>query len=73
MQTMKPKPGFVVEVPALPKCDFCGRDARYDFRTSKGPWAYGCDEHWRAWGSGSLGVGIGQMLITHEEVEGAED
>lgn len=69
MQTMKPKPGFVVEVSSLPKCDFCEREARYDFRTRMGPWAHGCDEHWTLYGTGRLGVGSGQMLITHEEVE----
>jgi hypothetical protein len=68
MGKIKPRRGFVVVVPHLPICDFCGVTARYDFKTRSGPWAYGCDAHWKEHGSG-LGEGIGQMLIVPEEAE----
>ena len=47
----------------LPKCDFCDKRAKYDFRTVYGPWAYGCETHYlqnRA--NPTLGTGKGQKL-----------
>lgn len=47
-------------------CDFCkqvGRSklARYDGKTTMGPWAYMCSAHMGSYGVG-LGVGRGQKL-----------
>jgi hypothetical protein len=38
------------------------RRANYDGKTTFGPWAYMCDEHFRQFGVG-LGTGRGQLLI----------
>lgn len=72
MEKMKPKKGFVVVVPGIPKCDFCDQPGRYDFKTIWGPWAHGCDEHWVTYRAmPTLGVGIAQMWVTHEEADDA--
>lgn len=57
-----PKPHTQVVVLRLPKCDFCGKDARYDGKTEMGPWANMCPQHFRMYGVG-LGSGRGQKLI----------
>ena len=60
--------GRIVTVRELPRCDFCaieGTDvaAEYDFRTKHGPWANGCERHWRVnRASSQLGTGHGQLL-----------
>ena len=51
-----------VEMPGLPKCDFCKEDAEYDGRTTSGPWAYMCKQHFTEHGVG-LGMGKGQHLV----------
>ena len=65
-----------VEVSKLPQCDFCKQDpavlyqeARYDFRTKMGPWAYGCREHFKQHGI-KLGLGFGQELILSGDKDG---
>jgi hypothetical protein len=66
---LKPKPGEIVEVAALPACDFCGdgTQAEYDFRTCFGSWANGCRNHWGHYrATYRLGVGNGQRLIVRK-------
>lgn len=52
------------KVARLPRCDFCGKEAEYDFKTKMGPWANGCQEDWEQnrYFTG-LGLGMGQKLI----------
>lgn len=72
-----------VVVTSLPFCDFCkeadgiDRPARYDFKTALGPWANGCERHWRLHArcrggknhdEPELGTGKGQRLILPHEV-----
>jgi hypothetical protein len=57
-----------VTVTKAPPCDVCadaGQDvpAAYDAKTIFGPWGYLCERHWRAFGVGHLGAGLGQRLI----------
>lgn len=59
--------GESVIVPSLPDCDFCQledvkRVARYDGKTTLGPWANMCDDHFLENGIG-VGTGKGQRLI----------
>jgi hypothetical protein len=60
---------------AIPRCDFCGEDgktipAEYDFRTSFGFWANGCERHYRAYrGDRELGTGKGQRIVSSTERE----
>jgi hypothetical protein len=58
-----------VVLSTLPQCNFCDGVAHYDFRTSTGPWAYGCEEHWRQLRM-TLGLGLGeaQLLLSTKEV-----
>ena len=49
----------VVEV--LPKCDFCGKEAKYDGKTDMGAWANMCLPCFGTRGIG-LGLGKGQEL-----------
>lgn len=62
-----------VTVERLPKCDFCGRIARYNSRVKSGieahlvfearyGWAYMCEACFAIYGVG-LGLGKGQELI----------
>lgn len=55
-----------VTVERLPKCDFCGRIARYDGKVKGGEdrygWAYMCEGCFAIRGIG-LGLGKGQELI----------
>ena len=68
MDKIRPMPGFVVVVPEIPQCNFCGEPGRYDFATRMGPWAHGCEVHWRKHRANTtLGVGKGQMWITKDE------
>jgi hypothetical protein len=64
------KQGHEVEVTKLPKCDvhvMLGSknppDAAYDGKTILGPWANMCEDHWKTYGPGMTGVGLGQRLI----------
>lgn len=58
-----------VVVDKLPQCDFCHSKARYDAKTINGTWAYMCFFHWKEYAaSKKLGLGIGQNLITEDEI-----
>ena len=59
----------LTEVERLPACDFCGRAARYDGKTKRGPWAYMCEECFPILGVG-LGLGKGQELRVKRSVGG---
>lgn len=56
----------VIRVDALPKCDFCTQKARYEGKTTQGPWAYMCGAHYSIYGMG-LGLGVGQYLKLRDE------
>lgn len=64
-----PKPGKVVVVDTIPRCDICGDpEGRYDFRTTSGRWANGCFNCWTMFSAEmKLGVGSGQLWITPDE------
>lgn len=67
----QPKRGEICVVPEIPACDFCadGEPGPYDFATKMGPWANGCEEHWRLYAASPvLGVGSGQLWITEDQV-----
>jgi len=62
-----------VTVAKLPPCDFDSTHspARYDFRVQgRTSWANGCTPCYFKYGTGHLGTGIGQRLVTPDE-EGA--
>lgn len=68
-QKYTPEPGEIVVVSEIPKCNFCDELGPYDFPTRLGPWANGCETHWKQYRvSPSLGVGKGQLWITKEQV-----
>lgn len=51
-------------VARIPKCNFCGADAEYDFKTVTGQWAFGCREDYEAYRLyANLGTGMGQRLV----------
>ena len=52
----------------LRNCDLCVRPhtARYDANCYHGHWANVCSQHFRSM-NGKLGLGLGQILITHTE------
>lgn len=54
-----------VELPVIPKCDFCDLPAEYDCKTKKDFWAYTCKRHYLLNGIG-LGMGKGQKIIKVE-------
>jgi hypothetical protein len=69
------KNGTIAYVTGLPTCQICKflpddvdsaeppRTAEYDFKTQEGPWAYGCEPHYKALRLYSeLGTGKGQKL-----------
>lgn len=65
--TLTPTPGVVCVVEAIPDCNFCqdGTPGPYDFATRMGPWANGCEAHWKEHRAApDLGVGKGQLWIT---------
>jgi hypothetical protein len=73
---MKPEQGKVVVVSSIPDCYFCWEQSKkhvpgpYDFATRLGPWANGCEYHWRLLRAApDLGVGAGQLWITEDQVE----
>lgn len=69
MPNVKPEPGKVVVVAEIPACNFCtdGTPGPYDFATTMGPWANGCERHWEMYrASPTLGVGSGQLWVTEE-------
>jgi len=53
-------------------CDFCGKNAFYDGKTIKGPWAFMCEEHFNLYGVG-LGIGKGQILKIDKTIEEEEE
>ena len=55
-----------VVVASKPPCDFCGDQAQYDARTTKGSWANMCESCFTIFGV-SLGTGKGQRLLLQEE------
>jgi len=63
-------PGSQVVVLSRPQCDVCrdGTEAHYDAKTFQGPWAFLCEAHFKTWTLGRLGMGVGQRLLTPEEV-----
>jgi hypothetical protein len=68
--------GFVVITDSLPECDICisqgaaiPNRAPYDARTTGGPWAYVCEEHFATETDGTLGEGSGQYLVPSEFME----
>jgi len=51
-------------VDELPRCDFCGKPANYDFSTKMGPWANGCVTCYKEYRRhDELGEGKGQKLV----------
>lgn len=66
------KQGEVVAVPRIPDCNFCedGTPGEYDFKTRMGPWANGCEEHYKQFrASSTLGVGMAQLWVAQDTVE----
>ena len=65
-------PHEVILVSSIPACNFCqdGTPGPYDFKTYMGPWANGCEKHWKQMrASGQLGTGHGQLWVTDDQVE----
>ena len=66
------KNGTIAYVKEAPLCDFCKqggveRKALYDFKTSWGPWANGCEVHYRTNRLHTeLGIGYGQKFVVGE-------
>jgi len=56
------------KVKNFPRCDFCPSDARYDGRTTAGPWANMCNLHFQEFGVG-LGLGKVQRLAIEKAVD----
>lgn len=59
---------YKILMKSVPECDYCRKDrvekqAKYDCRTIYGHWAYLCREHYFLYGSGGLGMGLGQKII----------
>jgi hypothetical protein len=65
--------GDWVQVPRLPTCDICReREARFDLRTSQGPWGNFClgcavEAHRDGLWNGELGTGHGQVLTLNDD------
>lgn len=60
--------GTTVFVRELPRCDFCGKDAAYDFNTKMGPWANGCNTCYKKYRRyPELGTGKAQKLVAKKE------
>lgn len=64
------KDGVVAPVHTMPACNFCqnGTPAVADFKTNRGPWAFGCIEHFNEHNAFGLGLGKGQILKVDERV-----
>lgn len=66
--------GEIAIVGEYPPCDFdCGNAARFDGRTTQGPWAFMCVDHMAEYGPGRLGIGYGQKLALSPRAEIAKD
>ena len=61
------KEHMTIKVKQLQQCDFCKTPAKYDGKTTMGPWAFMCQEHWNQHGPGHTGLGLGQELILEGE------
>jgi hypothetical protein len=68
-------PHEVILVSEIPNCYFCEADGKpnvpgpYDFATIMGPWANGCERHWKVFrAASSLGTGKGQLWVTQDQV-----
>jgi len=58
------KPHTVVLVDRIPNCNFCDNPGPYDFKTLMGPWAHGCETHYKLYRAyPELGVGKGQLWV----------
>lgn len=67
----EPKKHQIVVVSHIPACNFCedGTPGLYDFATTMGPWANGCERHWKMYRANyELGLGKGQFWITQDQV-----
>jgi len=62
-QPKRKKIHMAVKIMAPVNCDFCGDTAKYDARTTMGPWAYQCQSCFDVHGPGQLGTGFGQLLM----------
>lgn len=61
-----------VEVYAIPKCDICDKEAKYDARLPSGIcWANLCQEHFDLYEC-SLGMGYGQALLVKFDLLSAD-
>jgi hypothetical protein len=64
-----PVQGKVCIKDSIPDCYFCDVDGvqnpgPFDFATRMGPWANGCEKHYRQFrATSSLGVGMAQLWI----------
>lgn len=64
-------PHEVILVSYIPECNFCGDGTRgpYDFATTHGAWANGCEKHYKEFRAApTLGIGKGQLWITADQV-----
>ena len=67
------KEGTVAYVATMPMCDICTVNgdptvpAQYDAKTTEGPWANLCITHFRLYGPGKLGTGLGQKLVLEQD------
>lgn len=64
-------PHEIILVSSIPSCNFCqdGTPGPYDFKTTMGPWANGCEEHYKEHRAApTLGVGKGQFLLLEDQV-----
>jgi hypothetical protein len=66
----------VILVDHIPMCHFCATltekavPGPYDFKTHMGPWANGCDLHWKCYRAfPELGTGMGQLWVTLDQVD----
>jgi hypothetical protein len=70
-----PKDWTIAEVSKIPNCDLCKKMGRgenpasYDgaIRTNGNPWAFMCEECWTLFGTGKLGLGLGQRLVLEKK------
>lgn len=63
----------IIESHRVPKCNFCEKDAEYDFKTIyNGMWAYGCKECFERLNVGGLGIGLGSELFGSKDKKRSE-
>jgi len=63
-------PHEIIEVSSIPQCNFCEKPGPYDFATRMGPWANGCEQHWKMYRAAStLGTGKGQLWVTEDQID----